>query len=395
MVGSLFGALPFGDAIWYQGPDVWKSVNSAQWISHGALGTVYQANSSVLTLPGFQILLTPFVVLGDHLNLSVGYPFQIPHPTMWLLIGPVFSLVGASSIVGVDALAQEMGAGVRRRQLIAVLMGAFIVIPTVVMVGHPEDLAALALSCYTFIMVRRGRSGSGAWLLGLAVLFQLWAGLLIPLFLVASPAASLVRNLLRSAGPASVLAGTLLALDWPNASRSLLEQPMVPGGQRLPWWYLGRRLTIDFQGHVYHAIAGSSIRSLASAGALILAIVFWRRPSERNLLVGFVVACLCRGLFDGELWSFYLAPPAALIMVLGATAKNRATFVALCAAAVALVASCGQAYAGISLPTGPYFEGLLVVGVGAVWLGWRDSTLRGPAVHTAYATELVFSQISS
>ena len=63
--------------------DIWYSVRTAHWIGWGSLSFVYSnSRSELITLPGFEALLTPFVVLSSALGLSESPgSYRTPTPT--------------------------------------------------------------------------------------------------------------------------------------------------------------------------------------------------------------------------------------------------------------------------------------------------------------------------
>lgn len=340
---------------WMMSRDTWWTVGSARWISAGALGTVYQANPWWSALPGFPILLAPVVAVGDHLGLVGGYPYAIAYPSLWLLVGPVFALTGAISVYGVNSLAGAIGLPASRRR---VLLGcyALLVVPPTILAGHPEDLAALGMVCWAFALQYRGRAGTGAWALAGAVLLQTWVGLALPLYVAIAPGELRLRVGARAAGPPAAVGGLLLALDWRHASADLLGQPMPNTGQHLPWWSIARWMTVNDQGKLLHVVAGSSTRWMAVVGALVVAAICWKtevKPS-RAVLLGLAVVFMGRGLFETEVWPYYLAPAAVALAAAGLSLASRWRATAVCLCCLVLYGSCGMAYVGVGLPVWPW-----------------------------------------
>lgn len=302
---------------WGMSDDVWATTNSAQYVANGGAGALYSANPWFSALPGFLYLYAPVVALGDHLHLSVGYPYPIPRPTMWLLTGPFFALVGSTTVLGVDYLADTLGLSRPRRRLLALGVALLAVAPTVVDAGHPEDLLAITLSCVSLSLLLRGRIGAAGYVLALAVTMQTWAGLLIPVLVAASPAGTRLRGLLRSALLPAALAVMLLASDWKDASLQLLRQPLTMTGQALPWEHLLPQLPIDYFGTHAHLLVGSTTRSVAVLAALAAAFYVYRRPSADRLMLAAAVVLYCRGIVEADYWPYYFLPGAIVLAVLG------------------------------------------------------------------------------
>lgn len=334
---------------WMTSGDTWTTTNSAQYVSYGGLGYVYSVNHAYLALPGFLVLYAPVVALGDHLGLVPGYPFPLAHPTMWYLTGPFFFICGATAILGVDYLACSVGVNRFRRRLLAVAGALLLVWPIAGLAGHPEDLLALALVCWSVGLQLRGRTYQSAGVLAVAVLTQTWAGLLIPLMVAASPARSRIGYLVRSSLLPALTGATLLALDWADASLDIIRQPMMDPahtgptslvGQLLPWSRVAQRVVVTGAGQTLHGLVGSTSRLGAVVVALAAAAYVHHRPRALLLAAGFT--CLARVFFEVEYWPYYVAPAAVLLALTACAARprrDRALVASLTGAFVLLVHS--------------------------------------------------------
>jgi hypothetical protein len=338
----------FGVHVWLTSWDAKWAVSSARWVSAGAIGTVYEANSQVSTLPGLFILLALVVRLGDHFHWVMDYPFPIAHPSMWRLIGPTFFALGATSVLGIDYLADTLGISVGHRRGLAVAVGIFVVVPTCVFGGHPEDLVALALSCLSLALLLRGRYLGAPLVLSVAVLMQPWAGLLIFAFVAACPAGVRLRAFIWSVALPGLFSAMLFALDFRPAYTALVVQPEQGHGQHLPWWSLAGHMTVVVDGLSYEARVGSVTRSVAVVVAIVVALAVLRSPTPRVIVAAAATALLARGVFETELFAWYLAP-AAVFLALG-VASSRAGR----AARFAGYGAAGVVY-GVSF--GAYFDG--------------------------------------
>lgn len=308
---------------WVMPGDGGWTVRGAQWVANGAIGTVYQGDPYYLPLPGLLILLAPVVALGGHLNLVTNQPVPLAYPSMWLLVGPVFFLLGSTCILGIDYLADTLGVIAGRRRLIAMAVGLLVVVPTCVWAGHPEDLLALGLSCLALALVLRGANLAPALVLSIAVMMQPWAGLLIPVLAAGTPAGRRLRALLWSSALPAACGLMLFALDFKDAYRSLALQPMVGVGQKLPWWNLTRHTTLRFDKIVEPARVGSMSRSAAVVVAIVVALWVLRDRRPSTLIAASSIALLARGVFESQFWSWYVAP-AAVVMAVGVAAGAHA-----------------------------------------------------------------------
>ncbi len=351
VTASFFLPAWFGAHQWLMSSDYWWTVNSAQWVSHLALGTVYQANPFYSALPGFLILLAPVVALGDHLGLAVGLPYPLAYPPMWLLVGPFSFACGSTFLLGVDYLGETLGIPSIRRRIILAVSSPLIGVVTLVIGGHPEDLLALGLACLAFGLLLRGNAGAGAWMLALAVLMQTWAGLLLPTFVMASPVGERIRTAVRATGPPAALGALLLALDSRHAAVDLLQQPMVNAGQHLPWWQMAPVMTITgTYGPPIRAIMGSSSRFGAVIVALAMGLVALRSKNPKAIIAAAALSLTARGVFETEFWPYYLAPAAMLLIVLAGTSPSGKRWLGAFALALELYLVAPAAYIGVSYP---------------------------------------------
>ncbi|MGH9054605.1 MAG: hypothetical protein ACRDYY_01855 [Acidimicrobiales bacterium] len=334
-----FFVLPlFGIHAWLlMGDQGWMSA-CAQWVANGAMGNIYQGPFGYLTLPGFLFLSAPIALVGTHLGLVTNYPASLPHPSMWLLMGPFDLVCGAASLLGVDYLAKTVGVvGVRRKILLPAL-GILFVVPTVVFPGHPEDLLALGLAATALAKSLRGRTAWVGFLMAAAMLMQMWAILALPVVIASLSSGRRVRAFLHAVVPPGALGATLLILDWSHASFALLTQPSFAKGQELVWWGLSPKVHLVLDGTSFTGRVGSDSRWMAVAVAVVAAVYVWRRFSPVGAVGAMGVALLARSVFEVEIWPFYVAPGLVLILVvalLRCPPKRMATAAAFCFAAYA------------------------------------------------------------
>lgn len=303
--------LTLGDARW--------TIQSTQYVTNGGLPWVYSANIQFLPLPGFLLVLAPAVAIGNHFGLVNGYPIALPYPSMLLAVAPMFALTGSTAVLGVDYLADSLGISRVRRRVLAPAVGLLVVVPTVCWAGHPEDLLCLALSCLSLGLLLRQRHLPAAGVLALAVMMQPWALVLIPLVIVASPAGSKLGAAVYACAVPAVTGLALLAMDFKDAFRSLVLQPMQGNGQHLPWWGMTHTMTAIQDAQSVVVRVGSGPRFVAVVIAVVAAWCIRNDPRPANIMLVTSLDLAVRGIFETQVWCYYLAP-AAVFMAIHAAA---------------------------------------------------------------------------
>jgi hypothetical protein len=302
---------------WVTPGDIWYSVRTAHVIGWGSLSFVYNSqNSELITLPGFDVLLTPFVLLASALGLSESAPWILPniHPQAWLLIGPVSLATGAVGLFAFDSLACRLGVRASRRKLLAILEAAAMW-PALVLWGHPEDVLAIGLSVFALVALLDDRRAAPGWLLGAAIAMQLWAVLLIPLFIAYLGFRKGIALLAR----ATILPGFLFVAvavpDFHDAVQTLLRQPAIPGvNHPTPWVLLSPKLLGGM-------VAGGPARSFGIVIALAVGVIARTRrhdPAQLVWLMALVLGARC--IFDPVMVPYYVTPVVVLALAAGATA---------------------------------------------------------------------------
>jgi hypothetical protein len=336
---------------WLVSSDVWSTTAFATYVANGGVAAMYSFSPWYAALPGFLALYAPVAALGQHLGLIGGYPHPLAHPSMWAVTGPFFILTGATPVLAVDYLAHVLGVSRRRRQItvvvVAVLMGG----PEPVVMGHPEDMVALALAAVALARLIQGRRVPAALWLSAAICFQTWAVLLLPVFVAATPRGERLGLVVRVAAVPATIAAALFAFDFHDTLAILSTQPMADLGQPLPWWSLARHITVVDDAGVLHLRAGSTTRWLAVAASVAAAWAVRRRPDPRRLLLAATVALCARGLFEAQYWAYYMIPGAVLLWLLGARwAPSPKRFALSLAGGFTFYASAPMAGAGVQNP---------------------------------------------
>jgi hypothetical protein len=330
--------------------DVWWTTQSSQFIANGGFGAVYSVNPWFTALPGFLVLLAPVVALGDHLGLVSGAPWPLPHPSMWLLVGPFYFLVGATVVPGLDYLMWTVGLARRMRRMLSVGVAVVVVLPTPGLAGHPEDLLALSMVCLAVAWHLQGRSTVAAWTLAGAICMQTWAVLLVPLFIATTPAGRRVGEALRCAAIPTGLGILMLAGDFRDAALDLIRQPMPNAGQQLPWHEMAGHVRLQIDPHsTLTVVAGSSTRSVAVLIALVVGWHLRRGATAPGFVLAAGAVLFSRCLFETEYWAYYLAPAAVLLavaVVLGTEGRPRRLVTGL-AGCLLMYLSAPAAYNGV------------------------------------------------
>jgi hypothetical protein len=316
---------------WALPGDLWGTVRAAHWIGWGGFSFVYSSQTGLVTLPGFDLLLTPVVMLSSALHLSESAPgfLPVPKPTAWLLVGPVTMACSAIALFAFDSLARHLAIGIGRRRMLA-LAEAAALWGAVAMWGHPEDVVALGLAVFAMVQLLKGHWAAAGWLLGAAIGAQLYIIVLVPLFLgvVGLRRASLL--LARTA----VIPGFLffaVAIPNPRATfHALFDQPNFPTvDHATPWVYLAPKL-----GHgAVAAGPGRIIGLVVACGVGVLAARV--RKDERWIIWLAATALAARCVFESVIDPYYVLPVVAVGLVAAASLDwRRLLLVCIPAAAV-------------------------------------------------------------
>lgn len=337
VVGVVASGLYFAWSLWW-GPivdhverwgvalDTWMPVTAGIYVSHGAYQEVYFGSSGYFALPLSAILLAPVVRLGEAIGLVNGYPYPIPRPSMWWVVGP-WVLAWGSLPVLYAARAVAWTAGLRRRLwVVQVAIAVFVVVPCLVW-GHFEDSLAVAGVLLALRARMRGRDLTAALLVAVAICSKQWAVLAAPFFVLAAPRGQRLRMTAVMVGLPALLAAVPLAYHPEHTIRALLLQPTP----KLAGRHVGHSSILAVLGRSSDRVA--RIAAVAAAAGL----AWWaclRRPAW--LLEVMAVALLVRPLTEPYLFGYYLAPGMALVLVATIVRSRRVDwwFAALCASPV-------------------------------------------------------------
>ena len=147
----------------------------------GGYGHIYVLDRTLETAPALQVIMAPIARLAS--GLSFPYPSAVLYPTAFLVAGPLYLGGMALPICACDRWLGGMGVTDIRRRL-AVLGAMAITLPPIPLSGHPEDLIALGAMLYGIAAAFDGRARATGWWLGVALAFQPFAFLALPIAFV-------------------------------------------------------------------------------------------------------------------------------------------------------------------------------------------------------------------
>ena len=169
--GEWWGVATFGD--------FWQNWADAAYMTFaGGYGHIYVLDRTLETAPALQVITAPIARLA--FGLSFPYPSAVLYPTAYWVAGPLFLGGMALPICACDRWLKGMGVTDIRRRLPALGVMA-ITLPPIPLSGHPEDLIALGAMLYGIAAAFEGRARATGWWLGVALAFQPFAFLAIPI----------------------------------------------------------------------------------------------------------------------------------------------------------------------------------------------------------------------
>jgi len=392
---------------WVTPGDIWGTFRAAHFVGWGDIGDVYDKGTGLVTFPGIAVLLAPIAILSGHLGLSESLPFYLPHPTAWLVLGPVELLLGATVFFPLDALATNIGA--RRGQRLAMLAASFVILwPVVAIWGHPEDAVAMTLSLYALDGALRSRWRSAGWLFGGAMAVQPLVIVVLPVLLGFAPGRERWKLVAKAIVPVACLCALPLEQSWHQTSTALLQQPNYPSiDHATPWVALApvlspaRHVLVHRFGEVTsHGLSGYSawwstttLGKVVAAGpgrliaiALALALGWWiahRKPRPETIVWLAAVALSLRCFFEAVMNPYYLWPPLAVVVVLAATRSWRRFGFVVASGLLCSVSSYHRAG-----PWAWYLPVALLLGMSLLWSRpSRDRAVPQPDAVSAWAAQ--------
>lgn len=324
---------------WVIPGDMWGTFRDAHIIGWGGEGILYASNVVPMTgyigFPAMPVVLAPVAMLSGALHLTESLPLALPHPTAWILLGPVEMAAGASVLFPLDALAGRLGVAPRRR-IVVLWAEAALVWPVVAVWGHPEDLVALGLGICGLMSALDTRWGRSALLVGLAIAFQPLAFLMFPIVIAVVSRKRWLAFAGLAVAPSAALLLAPLGHAWRTTFDAIVDQPTYPFvNHPTPWVGLARVLhrghpTIGLPQYLVPSgaplshdavttVAGGPSRAIAVLLAIAVGAGIARRhPSEFTVWWLGAVALAMRCVFEPVMTPYYAAPALALALVLAA-----------------------------------------------------------------------------
>jgi hypothetical protein len=328
-------------AAWYTGDDLWGIFRGAHYVGWGYLGGVYAPGNGIVSFPGIAVVLAPVAMVSGRLHLSESYgSIILLRPTAALLLQPIELLLTATVIFASDALAECLHVPAKRRIALCFAVGA-VAWPVAAIWGHAEDALAMTFAMYAMVAVANRKWARCGWLLGLAIVIQPLAALLIPLFVGTVPAGKRVGTAIRAVALSAVLVGVAFIGNPDGTYQQLVDQPTPPKiNHATPWAALAPILTRSMavttssaqrafrSGHLVFIkatttahtsvlVAGGPGRMIDVLLALLVGIYAWRRPQEGSRIVWLALIVLSsRCFFEAVMTPYYLAPPLFLGLVM-------------------------------------------------------------------------------
>ncbi len=317
-----WGAVVGSPAVWVPPGDIWATIRSSDYVVWGYFGGIYSAGTKLVTFPGILLVLAPVSALSNALRLQEAFPFMVPHPTAWLVIGPYVLLVGCLPLFAFDALGVRMGLSMARRALL--MVGEVIVIwQVLVLWGHPEDTIAIGVACYALMATFDGRWVAAGWLFGIALAFQPLVLLIYPVALIALSrhpnvtvrewAGMFARSVVV---PVALLAAPLIS-NWRASTRALVDQPNFPTVDHpTPWLVLAPHLSRARSSSGLDEVSAGPPRAIAVITAIALAWRSRRWSVDLPTLTWLASACLAvRCFFEAVMVPYYVWPAIGVALV--------------------------------------------------------------------------------
>jgi hypothetical protein len=296
--GEWYGVATFGD--------FWQNwVDAAYTTFAGGYGHIYVLDHTLETAPALQVVTAPIARLAS--GLSFPHPSYVLYPSAFWVAGPLYLGGMALPICAADRWLNGMGVTDIRRRL-TVLGVMAVTLPPIPLSGHPEDLIALGAMLYGTAAAFDGRPRATGWWLGIALAFQPFAFLAVPIAFIFLTR----RQWLTALGP--IVGVPLAFLIVPVAT-----DPGVTLAQMLHqkvydvFGYIGPSWNLD-PGVAAYIRSGVALASIPAA----IVLARFLPPSRRNgaaLVIWAVAMLFALRVFEPELFPYFLAPTLALAPV--------------------------------------------------------------------------------
>jgi len=319
---------------WHSYSDLWNSAGLSLSIGHGHWSAVYAPPSQLDAPPGFEFLLAPVMVAGHALGLATTSAEGTSYKAFGLILAPVATVMAASVLFALDAVARRWGYSEARRLALSLVAGLGVV-SAAVFWGHPEDCIALALVVWAALAVDRDGVGGlhrAGWLLGLAIACQPLALLAVAPVVARFGWRALRGVAWRLALPTVVVILPELIVARARTLHAVIDQPYFPPGESsTPFGHFARSLGNGMY-------SGGTLRLVATLAAVVLGYVMCRRRHDLpTVLFVMALAFSLRVVLESELLGFYFYPVIALCLLLTLRSRSWSPFAACAVASVLCV----------------------------------------------------------
>lgn len=312
---------------WQVYSDLWNSAGMALAAGEAHFSAVYAYPSQIDSPPGFEYVLAPFMLLGHAMGLRTTIAHGGGFMVYGLLLVPLSTLLAASVLFALDAVARSWGFSHGQRSAVS-LMAGLGVVSDVVFWGHPEDCMALALVLWAALVIERNEPHGfirAGWLLGAAVALQPLALLAVSAVVARFTWRVLCRLAWRVVLPSALLLLPELLTSAAVTVHRVIDQPYFPPDESsTPFGHFSRAL-----GHGMYS--GGTLRLVSTLAALALGYLACRRRHDLpTVLFVMALAFTLRVLLESELLGFYFFPVVALCLLL--TMRRSWSMFTICAA---------------------------------------------------------------
>jgi hypothetical protein len=386
---------------WDISSDLWIAYRAAQYVGWGFEGEIYKTQYFD-AFPGIAVLLAPIAKLGGIFKLSESYPIPLSRPSAWFILGPVNALCGGVLLFPLDRLARRLLVSYRRR-VVLVWLEASLIFIIVVLWGHPEYTLALTFAICSLIATFDGKWVRVGIFMGLAILFQPFTALMVPVIVLYLPARRWIPTAAIVALPSLILLTPPLVKEWQTTTYSLSRQPNFPTiNHPTPWLSLAPVLEksrlaflriaeivtkpngthglkfVEIPYHYGEVVASGPGRFVSLFLACVIGVYVAKAKPTVVMVVWWAAVCLSlRCAFECVIDPYYLLPAAVVLLVLAATC-NGVHFTAI----AVVVASCAVVSYQYMTPWAYYasVNGLMLVALAVARPRVRSLPIPGPNV---------------
>jgi hypothetical protein len=332
---------------WFTPPDLWATFRAAQYVGWGFEGEIYKSHTYFDSFPGIAVLLSPVAKLTGMFHLSESFPLPLSRPSAWLILGPTNLIFGGVLLFPLDYLARRLVIP-KSRRVVLMWLEAALIWPTIVIWGHPEYSLALAFGIYGLLASFDGKWFRVGIFMGLALLFQPFTALMLPVVIACLPARRWLATSSIIALPSLLLLIPPLVKEWSATTFTLLRQPNYPSMDHpTPWSFVapilqrshrsitwaaamvtnssGQRTLAEVRVGVVHGavIAAGPGRVLALLLACVIGVCVAQSKPTLEQIVWWVAASLVlRCVFECVMNPYYLLPGFAIVLILASRLNN-------------------------------------------------------------------------